>query len=327
MFQKMIAVVGHACLDIFPQFLSDSSIVPGKLVNVGPVSFAGGGCVSNVGLALARLGVPVRLLAKVGRDHFGGVLRALYDEVAPGLAADVIVAKRRATSYSVVLQPPGVDRTFLHFPGANDTFKAQNIDWARLAGVRVLHFGYPPLMRHMCEREGAELAAVFAEARARGMTTTLDMSLPDEASAASRLDWLAWLARVLPLVDVFLPSLDELALMLRAEPGSAPAALARRCRALGARTVVVKLGARGLLMVDERDSETTCRVYAVEHVAGTTGSGDATIAGFLASLLEDPRPRLETLQFACAVGACSVEAVDGESVSDCSALLTSSLFH
>ena len=45
------------------------------------------------------------------------------------------------------------------------------------------------------------------------------------------------------------------------------------------------------------------------QVAGTTGSGDATIAGFLLGLLHAMTPEA-TLSAACAVGACSVEAVD-----------------
>jgi sugar/nucleoside kinase (ribokinase family) len=44
-------------------------------------------------------------------------------------------------------------------------------------------------------------------------------------------------------------------------------------------------------------------------VAGTTGSGDATIAGFLAGLLRDLSIE-ESLQLAAAVGACNVEVVD-----------------
>jgi sugar/nucleoside kinase (ribokinase family) len=44
-------------------------------------------------------------------------------------------------------------------------------------------------------------------------------------------------------------------------------------------------------------------------VAGTTGSGDATIAGFLAALLRDLSIE-ESLRMAVAVGACNVEAVD-----------------
>ncbi len=286
--------------------------MPGKLVNVGSVSFAGGGCVSNVGLALARLGVPVRLLAKVGRDHFGEVLRSLYNQVTPGLADHLIVARHRATSYSVVLQPPGVDRTFLHCPGVNDSFKSRDIDWERLAGVKILHFGYPPLMRHFYGRNGAELATVFSEARRRGMRTSLDMSLPDPESEGGRLDWAAWLAGVLPLVDFFLPSLDELAAMLDPQRHLSAAALARQCLELGAGAVIVKLGTQGLLMLTQKCEQLACPIFAVDKVAGTTGSGDATIAGFLAHLLDNPQPSMQTLEFACAVGACSVEQVDGE---------------
>jgi transposase len=47
-------------------------------------------------------------------------------------------------------------------------------------------------------------------------------------------------------------------------------------------------------------------------IAGTTGSGDATIAGFLMGLLEHGT-LAETLEAAVAVGACSVERVDATS--------------
>ena len=48
--------------------------------------------------------------------------------------------------------------------------------------------------------------------------------------------------------------------------------------------------------------------FATE-VKGTTGTGDATIAGFLAQLLDGGEPE-ESITLATAVGACSVEAVD-----------------
>src|SRR5258708_34241591 len=56
------------------------------------------------------------------------------------------------------------------------------------------------------------------------------------------------------------------------------------------------------------DRELWAPCFAAQ-VAGTTGSGDATIAGFLAGLLQGMGPE-ETMLTACAVGACSVEAVD-----------------
>jgi len=48
------------------------------------------------------------------------------------------------------------------------------------------------------------------------------------------------------------------------------------------------------------------------EVAGTTGSGDATIAGFLMGL-QRRGTLAETLEAAVAVGACSVERVDATS--------------
>jgi hypothetical protein len=47
-------------------------------------------------------------------------------------------------------------------------------------------------------------------------------------------------------------------------------------------------------------------------VAGTTGSGDATIAGFLAALLHD-KTIDEALEVAVAESACNVEAPDAYS--------------
>jgi sugar/nucleoside kinase (ribokinase family) len=44
-------------------------------------------------------------------------------------------------------------------------------------------------------------------------------------------------------------------------------------------------------------------------VVGTAGSGDATIAGFLAAFLRDMTPE-EAVTMAVAVGACNVEAAD-----------------
>ena len=51
--------------------------------------------------------------------------------------------------------------------------------------------------------------------------------------------------------------------------------------------------------------------YQVE-VRGTTGAGDSAYAGFLTALLHQQTP-VEALRWACAVGACNVEAADATS--------------
>src|SRR5215469_5884301 len=122
MTRQTIAVAGHCCLDVFPTFSAqaNSALVPGRLLDVGPAVLAPGGAVSNVGLALHRLGAPVRLLGKVGDDPFGRILLDAYAQA--GLAAGMLISPGETTSYSVVISQPGNDRIFLHCPGANHTF-------------------------------------------------------------------------------------------------------------------------------------------------------------------------------------------------------------
>lgn len=43
---------------------------------------------------------------------------------------DLIIEDGEITSYSVVVAGPGIDRIFLHCPGANDTFDGSGIPTA-----------------------------------------------------------------------------------------------------------------------------------------------------------------------------------------------------
>lgn len=346
-----VLVAGHICLDLIPEF-SDACgaqdlgdlLRPGKLVRVGRALTATGGGLANTGLALHRLGAGVRLAGKVGQDMFGRAVLDILADHDPGLAKSMIVDPDVATSYTMVISPPGVDRIFLHHPGANDEFSSADVPQEALTRAGLFHFGYPPLMRRMYARGGAELAELFKRARDAGATTSLDMALPDPTSEAGQADWRAVLEAALPHVDIFLPSLEELVYMLRPEVfarmgkegagGLADmlatgllAELGDELLALGARVAVIKLGEQGLYlrsagaraMADMgrggpahpgqwADQELWSPCFRVKAV-GATGAGDAAIAGFLRGLLEGLGPA-ECLVMAAAVGACNVEAPD-----------------
>jgi sugar/nucleoside kinase (ribokinase family) len=346
-----VAVAGHICLDIIPTIHGGQSthldrfLVPGKLIDVGAAVLSTGGAVPNTGLALHRLGVPVRLMGKIGRDHLGTVVRNLLEHAAPGLAAGLVTGGE-PTSYTVVISPPGTDRIFLHCPGANDSFGPGDVDAASLRELQLLHFGYPPLMRRMYEQGGAELETLLRSVKMAGVTTSLDMARPDPDSPAGRVDWSALLARVLPQVDVFLPSFEEMLFMLdrpryeqiearhgaRIMAGAEPVLLdelAGRLFDLGVAVVGLKLGDRGLYLATTRSPQRLAAMgragvgadwlgrrllapcYRV-RVAGTTGSGDCTIAGFLMALQAGMTPD-QAVNAAVAVGACSVEQADATS--------------
>ena len=69
-----VIIAGHLCLDIIPEILTSTPIEPGQLVDTGPSILSTGGAVSNVGLALKKLGVGVALVAKIGEDAFGDAI-------------------------------------------------------------------------------------------------------------------------------------------------------------------------------------------------------------------------------------------------------------
>jgi sugar/nucleoside kinase (ribokinase family) len=307
----MIVVAGHVCLDMIPAFPARAALDPGTLVRVGGATLSTGG-VSNVGVALHRLGTPVKLIHKVGDDLFGDAVRSLLTRLSPELASGVRTVAGETTSYSVVVAPPGVDRMFIHCPGANDTFDASDVSSDALNGASHFHFGYPPIMQRIFGDAG-QAASIFQVARGAGLTTSLDLCSVDPQSDAGRVDWAAWFARVLPHVDCFTPSFDELSIMLKRSPDQTPAnvrLLADACLAMGCASVLMKLGDQGLFYADAGHRlHQPCRAV---KVVTTNGSGDCTIAGFLASRARgDDVAR--SLELATAVGACCCEAPDATS--------------
>lgn len=349
-----VIVAGHICLDVIPEIPAQAGglqdiFAPGKLVNVGAPVLSTGGGVANTGLSLHILGAQTMLMGKVGDDMFGrAILDILGEYEAPMLTEGMVTADEVGTSYTIVVSPPGVDRVFLHHPGANDSFCAADINKRALESARLFHFGYPPIMRNTFINGGAELVEIFRGAKATGVTTSLDMAVPDPSSEAGRVDWRDILQKTLPYVDIFLPSIDEILFMLDRNlfedvsqgrgvlqeiTPELLSLLGKELVAMGAGIVVVKLGDRGLyLCTAERmklnttgragptsseqleawgDVEMWAPCFETE-VVGATGAGDATIAGFLYAFINGWGPD-RALTAATAVGACNVEAADAVS--------------
>ncbi len=332
-------VAGHICLDIFPDLSAstwekwEAGFRPGEMLEVGPATFSTGGAVSNTGLALHKLGIAVQLMGKVGDDLVGRTIRQIVNAHGAGLADGMIVDKVTPSSYTIIVNLHGVDRIFLHYPGPNNTFSAGDIHYDLVAQARLFHFGYPTLMKAMFAENGAQLVELFRRVKEMGVTTSLDVSLPDPTSPAGRVDWRTILKSLMPYVDIFMPNLAEAHFLLHGRATDltpTPALLSDlsgELLALGTRIVGLKLGERGMYLRTggqavietlgaarpsdpaawaERELWAPC--FAVD-VVGTTGAGDAAVAGFLAALLRDLSPE-EALTAAVAVGGCNVEAAD-----------------
>ncbi len=311
-----ILVVGHICLDIVPGIATSAELTPGRLFEVGSAAISVGGAAGNTGIALACLGADVGVIAQVGLDPFGELVQSTLRSVSPTLADGLIEVPSEPTSYTVVINRVGVDRTFLHCPGVNDSFRPSALDAHSLAGAKVLHFGYPQLLRQVYESAGKQLISLFALARSLGILTSLDTTYPDSKSDAGKVDWLAFLTEVLPYTDLFCPSEDELAFMLSTNQSCEE--MLAGCLRLGARGVMIKRGENGLILGTSSEFPLACwrsrmvaqPSYPVE-VVGTTGCGDAAIAGLLLALLNEwPIERAAQVSAACGAMRCTVLRVD-----------------
>ena len=249
------------------------------------------------------------------------------------------------TSYSVVLAPAGIDRAFLHHPGVNNTFRKKDLDFSRIRDARLFHFGYPSLMRRFYADGGDLLEDVFRTVKEGGTPTSMDLAAVDDASEAGRADWKRILERALPYVDLFEPSIEELAYMIdrplydrwlaQANGRSIPEILdverdviplAKRLVEMGAKIVLIKCGALGMVLYTadqgrlEGVSQLLCpedwgnrihfeRSFEPGRIVSATGAGDTSIAAFLCSVLNGYN-WLDCVRYAAATGACCLTGYD-----------------
>lgn len=349
-----VVVAGHLCLDIAPDLRGlaepvhlEEVFAPTRLTSVGQAVLSTGGAVSNAGLALRRLGLRVALMGKCGADILGRAILQLLEREAPGSSTSTILVKNEPTSYTIVLSPPGIDRFFLHCSGTNDTFGFKDLNLATIERARLFHFGYPTMMKRTLANKGRELIRIFKTVRELGVTTCLDLAFPDPNSPAGRENWPALLKRLLPHVDVFVPSVEELMFILarkkfeklvrRAKGGDllneldldVAMQLAGHCLEMGTKVMLVKCGRLGIYVRSGSRSQIeqmgkACPAkkikdwtkreifepsYLVKKVASAVGAGDCAVAGFLAGLLRGVTLP-DALRYSTAVGAQNVRVMD-----------------
>ncbi|AYG03637.1 sugar kinase [Gryllotalpicola protaetiae] len=257
-----------------------------------------GGTESNAAIALARLGVPVVWIGRVGDDEFGRMVAR--DIRGEGVQAHVIVDAGARTGLMLKLRPtPGTQSVVYHRTGsAGSRLRPGDVPAEVVAGASVLHL--TGITAAISETARQTLFEAVAVAKSAGVPISFDVnhrsSLWSE-SAASDL-----YRELLPAADLVFAGVDEARLAIADWPGRTalgPDELAVALAAHGA-TAVVKLGEQGAVACagGELVGVPAVPVEAID----TVGAGDAFVAGFLAEWVAG-RGLIDCLATATAAGA------------------------
>jgi ribokinase len=282
-----IAIAGNINIDFVCE--AERAPRPGETLIGRDLRFVAGGKAANQAVGAARLGAQVSLIGRVGHDAFGGALVDSFER--EGINVDLISRdEEAATGAAFVVVMPDGENSIVSVLGANDRLAPGLLEEAggviERADVLLLQFSIP--------LESVDRALQIAVDR--GVPVHLDPT--PTGRGAARLWHRAY--RVTP-------NATEAEALTRVAVTDVPSALeaARKMRRRGVKVPIIKLGAEGCLVLDDRGPRLVpgFRVDVVD----TTGAGDAFAAG-LAVLTAEGASLDEALLFANACGAlaCTV---------------------
>lgn len=290
-----VHVIGSAVLDALCGPISNYPTPKVQTqVNTDRVEFQPGGGSVNTSLALAQLGVDVAIFTRVGADMTGRYLKDTLRQRGVNVES-LLAVEAEQTPFTFVGIHPGGERTFVHTPGVNLRTKISDFNQDDLLGCGILCYQDLFVQPQM---DGLPAAELLKRARARGVVTVLD-----ECWGLGPKKEL--LEPCLPQVDFFLPSFDDLKAIYPAEtPETMPAKLLK----LGAKSVVLKMGAKGCIVCHA--GKTTAVPTLAKKIVDTTGAGDCFDAGFIAGLVHGLDP-LEAARAGAAASAACIAHVGG----------------
>lgn len=234
-----------------------------------------GGDTCNAAIAAARSGARAGVLTRLGDDDFGRLLRALWRD--EGVDADSVGTDPAAHTavYFVTHGPAGHAFSYLRAGSAASRMTPADVPRDLAGRTRIVQASGISLALSpgACD---AVLHA-FSSAREQGVGVAFDSNLRLKLWPLARAR--ATIAAAAAMADWFFPSLEDLQVLTGLDD---PDAIVDWSHRLGAKAVLLKLGAGGVLVSDgmRRERIAGHRVAAVD----ATGAGDCFCGACLARL-------------------------------------------
>jgi sugar/nucleoside kinase (ribokinase family) len=270
----------------------------GNTYFIEELAMAVSGAAGAAAIVAAKYGMKVLAVGGIGDDLMGDwVIRRMGQfgidtsmmQLCPGVG----------TSSSIVTTRPDGQRPALHMRGATGAFVIAQEDYDKVLDAKVVHMGGTGLMDKM---DGERSFRLLAEAKRRGIITTLDVFAADKKDMGK-------VAGLLPHTDYFIPSIEE----ARALSGlESKEDIGRYFNDLGVKCTVMTMGEAGAYYHHADGTRFHMPAFDIEVVC-TCGCGDAFNAGFAAGLLRglDPEETTRLAQASSALNATGLGSQAG----------------
>lgn len=257
-----IVVLGGLNMDLViraPRFAAAGETIAGSHFSTIP-----GGKGANQAVSIARLGGDVAMIGRVGADDFGGQLRDVLAQEGVSVGR-IGVDETAPTGVALITVDDKGENSIIFVPGANNNTSERDVT-SGISANRDIEFLVMPIEVPMpCIAQAAEIA------RERGATVILNAApaLPLSGS-------------LLQIVDFLIVNETE-AIHLTGMRSGPPRATIAALRALGARNIVLTLGAKGALYYEQGGAAKEMFGFPVRAV-DTTAAGDAFVGAFAVAL-------------------------------------------
>jgi len=234
-----------------------------------------GGDTSNAVIAAARAGAKTAYLTRLGQDTFGDALMALWQREGVDTSGIERNTQAHTGIYFVTHGAKGHEFSYLRAGSAASRMTPAWLPRALVHQSKILHVSGISLAISATARD--TVFEAMKQAREAGTLVSFDSNLRlklwslEEARAA--------ITRAIGMCDLFLPSVDDVNVL---SGRSDPDAIIAWSHELGAKQVVLKLGAEGALVSDGKQRERIAG-HRVE-VVDATGAGDCFCGNLLARI-------------------------------------------
>lgn len=267
---KKILCCGSVTTDILVKPV-DSVPTPGTLRSVDSITTCVGGCATNCGIDLGKLGVPVAVSCRVGEDFYGKFILSELEKYNVD-TTPVAVKGPAPTTLSVACIQTSGERSFLYNPASSADYCPADINWDAVDACDIVFYTGAMLLTTF---DGQNCADFLRECRRRGKLTVLDTAWDFDDV------WFPKLAPVFDGLDIFMPSYDE-AVKLSGE--TELESIAAFFFDKGVKNMIIKVGADGAYVQPGGEAGRIHPTYRGIKPVDTTGAGDSFCAGFLAGL-------------------------------------------